>query len=134
MSINAPPYAYYVYTLSTSIPTELTRFSGKHGYVFYVGKGVGIRIHWHEEEARIGHGCRKCQFIRNLWACGGKVKKQVVYIARNEADAYRYEAMLIQKIGLSNLVNSHRGTSSYMTEAQKMAELYQKYAEEDINN
>lgn len=132
MTVIFSPYDYYTYVLESSIPTELTRFEDrKYGYVFYVGKGVGIRMHWHEEEARLGHACRKCDFIRSIWDRGGHIKKKIVFATLVEREAYAHERALIQKIGLSNLLNVHAGNTQYMTEAEKMAAHYQRQIEKN---
>jgi hypothetical protein len=67
---------YYVYTLA--YPT---------GKIFYVGKGTGDRIHQHEyEAARLGKAssyyysnAEKHAVIREIWAKGEQVKKEIVF-------------------------------------------------------
>lgn len=135
MAIIMSPYDYYVYVLESPRPTEYTRFEDrKYGYVFYVGKGVGIRIHWHEEEARLGHDCAKCRLIRSLWDQGLKVKKRIVFATPDEGEAFRYEGQLIRKIGKHNLTNVHPGAPNYMSPAEKMAAHHQRMAEEAERN
>lgn len=114
MTVIINPYGYYVYLLASSIPTEYTRFDDrKYGYVFYVGKGIGIRMHWHEEEARVGHECKKCNLIRTIWSRGGTVKKRIVFTTLDESEAYRHEYDLIRKIGRENLVNVYGGLPNH---------------------
>lgn len=127
MTIAMSPYDYYVYVLESSVPTELTRFNDrKYGYVFYVGKGVGIRIHVHEEEARLGHDCRKCNFIRALWDRGARVKKKIVFATPDQEVAYLTEHDLINKIGRENLVNVQVGQKSWKSQEQKLIEHHQR--------
>lgn len=91
---------FYVYTLS--YPPELARPDGS---VFYVGKGTGRRIHRHEEEARRGHDCHKCNVIRKIWRVGGQVVKAIVLETLDEQAALDHERALIAAYGRDNLCN-----------------------------
>lgn len=105
MCLIVPPYDYYVYTLS------YPKYSGRMGpyaRIFYVGKGVGIRIYVHEEDARRGCKCHKCCVIRSIWEHGCSVDKKIVFVSSDENEACRCERELIDKIGIKNLVNKHR--------------------------
>jgi hypothetical protein len=70
---------YYGYTLADP-----------DGTVFYVGKGKGNRIHFHEEAALGEHfdvNQRKCALIREIQAQGKQVVKRKVYETDREQDA-----------------------------------------------
>jgi hypothetical protein len=94
-----PVERFYAYTLTNSL-TKL---------VFYVGKGQGYRIDEHEREARDGVDNKKCRFIRQIWADGGKVIKTKVQESMAEADAYALEIELIKVYGLANITNFTEG-------------------------
>jgi len=70
-----------------------------NGCPFYVGKGLGDRVNNHEKEARRKRicRCRKCKVIRAIWASGGTVGKQIIFSTRDEQEAYRIEALTIQR-------------------------------------
>jgi hypothetical protein len=86
---------YYVYELAYPddfLDQELA------GVVFYVGKGKGNRINFHEEAASGKHyDCnqRKCAIIQEIQAQGKQVVKRKVYETDVEQDAYLYEWILI---------------------------------------
>jgi hypothetical protein len=73
--------------------------------VFYVGKGKGNRIHAHEKEAERGVQSPKCNVIRDIWASGLQVEKNVIARFHDEAEAYAAEKAIIDDIGLQNLTN-----------------------------
>lgn len=79
------------------------------GTIFYVGKGTGNRIDFHEEAARGMHfdaNQQKCAIIREIQAQGKQVVKRKVYETDVEMDAYPYEWILIHLIyGAENLTN-----------------------------
>ena len=79
---------------------------------FYVGKGKKNRIDAHEKEALDGKISNKCDFIRELWAEGLKVKKRKVEFFDDEREAYEFEAAHIAEIGLHNLTNIDPGGGS----------------------
>ena len=67
------------------------------GTVFYVGKGTGNRIDFHEEAASGKHydaNQQKCAIIREIQAQGKQVVKRKVYETDVEQDAYLYEWIL----------------------------------------
>ena len=79
------------------------------GTVFYVGKGTGNRIDFHEEAASGKHydaNQQKCAIIREIQAQGKQVVKRKVYETDVEQDAYLYEWILVHLIyGAENLTN-----------------------------
>ena len=99
---------YYVYTLAYP-----------DGTVFYVGKGRGTRIDTHEEEAMRGIKSKRCDVIRQIWARGEQVQKDIVYGTTNEQDALAYEWTLI------NLVHN----TPYLTNVR-----HNDYASEHVRN
>lgn len=85
------------------------------GRPFYVGKGRGRRKESHETEARSGCECHKCRVIRKIWRQGHQVIKTIIYTTNREADAFRFEAELIAKIGLNNLTNVQPGRDGILS-------------------
>lgn len=79
------------------------------GRPFYVGKGISDRINRHESEARTKCECHKCHVIRKVWKTNKSIRKSIIFTTAVEAEAYQYEARLIDTIGLSNLTNSQPG-------------------------
>jgi hypothetical protein len=79
------------------------------GTIFYVGKGTGNRIDFHEEVGRGMHfdaNQQKCAIIREIQVQGKQVVKRKVYETDVEQDAYLYEWILIHLIyGAENLTN-----------------------------
>lgn len=90
---------YYVYSLSNP-------FNSK---VFYIGKGCGDRINNHEMEARTGkgHNEAKLDIIKSILKKGEEVTKRIIKRFNNEAEAYKYETLLIRTVkGLTNILKS----------------------------
>lgn len=77
------------------------------GRIFYVGKGTGDRISWHEQEARGGAPSRKCDIIRDIWASGGQVERVKLAFFKTNEEALAYEASLISSLG--GLANTQKG-------------------------
>jgi hypothetical protein len=77
----------------------------RDGAVFYIGKGSGNRVARHELDARRGAGGPKCERIREIWAAGSRVRREIVQRFAREVDALRYEEALIAEIGLESLTN-----------------------------
>lgn len=98
MSSILSPKRFYVYLLCD--PRDAT---------FYVGKGIGGRMHEHEKEAERGCECHKCRKIRKIWRLGGQVHKKIVFRTDDEQEAYDYERHLIDQFGLHNLTNHAPG-------------------------
>lgn len=80
------------------------------GRVFYVGKGQKNRAYKHEAEARTKCNCHKCRVIRKVWKSGHSIRASIIFTTGNEAEAYQYEARLIDKLGLANLTNGNPGS------------------------
>jgi hypothetical protein len=95
-----PPHltTFYVYVLARP-----------NGRPFYVGKGKGKRVFVHDQEARTGCTCRKCNTIRKIWRQGGEVQRYTVFTTDDEQEAYTHEAELIAQYGLSALANQATG-------------------------
>src|SRR5216684_6424733 len=82
---------YYVYTLA--YPQETG------GAIFYIGKGTGKRMLIHEiyaahsdDDIRTYYrNAEKCRVIREIWAKGGQVKREIVFETDVEFEAYAYE-------------------------------------------
>ncbi len=77
--------------------------------VFYVGKGQRRRTRDHENEARRGHRCHKCNTIRSIWASGGQIEKQIIFRTDVEADALAFEQATIAQYGRDTLCNQTDG-------------------------
>lgn len=101
---------YYVYELVDPRTDE----------VFYVGKGKGYRIDYHEQEARRGKQSRKCDRIREIHASGRCVRKRKVAFYEDEADAYLAEWELIQ--AHDNLTNDVRHCQSARKRAAEISD------------
>lgn len=77
--------------------------------VFYVGKGQRRRTRDHENEARRGHRCHKCNTIRHIWAAGGQIEKQIIFRTDVESEALAYEQAIIAQYGRDALCNQTDG-------------------------
>lgn len=76
-----------------------------NGKPFYVGKGTGNRIAYHESEARNKKcQCHKCKVIRKIWRSGQEVGRQIIFSTSDEMIAYQVEAYTIQRFR-NQLVN-----------------------------
>jgi hypothetical protein len=93
------PTEFYVYTLAD------------RAKVFYVGKGCGDRIYFHEQEARRECECHKCRKIRKIWRLGREVERYIVFRSEDEYKALEYESELIAQYGLGNLTNKIPGST-----------------------
>lgn len=90
---------YYVYQL----------IDPRNERPFYVGKGKGPRVREHEHEARTGGIGEKCDRIREIWAQGFEVKREIIAEFDSEERAFAREMQIIKRIGLKNLTNKTRG-------------------------
>lgn len=85
---------YYVYLL----------IDPRDGRPFYVGKGCGDRIQHHEAEARSGRLGAKCERIREIFAAGLQIKREIESRHEDEAAAYAREYELMCSLaGLTNI-------------------------------
>lgn len=108
---------YCVYTLA--YPEEMG------GAIFYVGKGSGKRMSIHEIYAARSddtikayhYNSEKCRVIREIWANGGEVKREIVFETDDEPEAFAYEWALIHMVhrerGLTNVTHNGQRKSVY---------------------
>src|SRR5882762_2402141 len=119
---NNPQGKHYVYALA--YPDSMG------GRIFYIGKGSGRRIKWHEVEARSGkdENPYKCNVIRKILSEGKEVVKTILAYFASEKDAFEYEIALIFFMdGLTNLNNGGEGQSNPSEEIRrKMSESHKK--------
>jgi hypothetical protein len=73
--------------------------------VFYIGKGKGGRLNQHLKQAKAGGKGVKCDRIRDILSEGKEPEAKIVNRFHNEADAYAYEAKLIDAFGYDDLTN-----------------------------
>ena len=66
--------------------------------VFYVGKGCGDRIGYHEREAETRSGSSKVDQIRSIWKEGFEVVRAKVAYFFDEGDAYDFERGQIKSL------------------------------------
>lgn len=93
---------FYVYALARPVKKEWR--------IFYIGKGKGDRIWWHEDkEARRGHKCHKCNIIRKVWREGGEIQRYILLTTEDEQEAFAYEKEMIALHGRENLCNQTDG-------------------------
>ncbi len=95
------------------------------GAIFYVGKGSGKRMLVHEiYAARSDDNIReyyrnaeKCRVIREIWANGGQVNREIVFETDDESEAFAYEWALIHMVhrerGLTNVNHTGQTKSVY---------------------
>lgn len=86
----------------------------RNGSVFYVGKGQKSRMNDHAKEALRGVYSRKCNVIRSILAEGMSVTCNVVQRFADEADAYDFERLEIERIGLASLTNVMPGGGGFV--------------------
>lgn len=80
--------------------------------VFYVGKGSGVRVYQHDQEAQRGCACPKCERIRAIWAAGRDIERRIVHTTNDEQEAYRVESERIALYGGQLDNNKHYALSS----------------------
>ena len=108
---------YYVYQL----------IHPSTGHVFYVGKGIGSRMLTHATWANIAEGL-KAETIREIKQVHGcDPSYRIVAHGLSEESAFLVEAVLIEQIGLHNLLNrvSGHGHDSLM---MSMVDITARYA------
>lgn len=82
----------------------------RDGQLFYVGKGVGSRASAHLEDSSESD---KVARIREIAAAGYEPRIDIIaYSLRDDLEASRVEAALIEALGINKLTNAIRGLSS----------------------
>ena len=95
---------------------------------FYIGKGKGSRAEQHEKNARAGEASKRAERIREIWASGCDVVREILERYREEALAYAHERKLIHEIGLENLTNVNAGFS--INGIGKIAQMDERFAKQ----
>ena len=95
----AVPAEYYVYEL----------IDPRNQKPFYVGKGKKNRIHYHERESLKGVCSEKCNKIRDIHNSGLNIVKNFIAYFWDEGEAYQFEKLKIDEIGIFNLTNISLG-------------------------
>jgi len=110
-----------------------------NGKPFYVGNFQRARVYHHEDEARSGHKCHKCNIIRKIWRSGGEVQRYTVLTTDDEQEAFAYEMELILLYGRSTLANQTDGgqgqsgrTFSEETRARQSAGIKRRYQSDPV--
>lgn len=114
MAENSTKCKFYVYHLIDPRSDE----------VFYVGKGCRSRINQHEMDAKKGVDHPKCDVIRSIWGDGLQVKKVKVKYFSVEQDAYDFEALEVERIGLENLTNKQEGGGIAYSAGDRVEPMY----------
>jgi hypothetical protein len=73
--------------------------------IFYVGKGKGRRCYAHEKDAQKGLPGEKCDLIREILSQHERVKVNKIAHFSSEREAYDFERLRIEEIGIENLTN-----------------------------
>lgn len=76
---------------------------------FYIGKGTGDRVSFHEKEAASRCETPKQKAINAIWEAGFSVERRILKKFKNEDAAYEYEKRLIGRIGIERLTNQSPG-------------------------
>jgi len=92
---------FYVYALARPVKTK-NKIDWR---VFYIGKGSKRRVFKHEEQARRGCTCYKCNTIRKVWRDGGEIQRYILMATDDEQEALAYEITMIDLYGRENLCN-----------------------------
>lgn len=75
--------------------------------IFYIGKGVGSRAKSHLKDRT---ETRKLTRIEDIWSCGMEPRIDIIaHNLRDDLEAKRVEAALIELVGIKNLTNQIRG-------------------------
>lgn len=112
-----PPPRFYVYALAR--PVKIKRHI--EWRIFYIGKGMRNRVFDHDNEARRGCGCHKCNVIRKVWREGGEIQRYILLTTDNEQEAFTYEKEMIAMHGrenLTNLTDGGEGTTGKTADAR----------------
>lgn len=109
-----PAGRWYVYVLADP----------EDGSIFYVGKGSGERMHWHERNSCRDRNTVKAERINRILERGGRVLCRVVESFSAEDDAFALECSLILSLrhtGLTNIAGGVvTGKERIMAEARRM--------------
>jgi excisionase family DNA binding protein len=114
---------YYVYALAYP-PNYHDSINNLSGVVFYVGKGTGDRIDFHELEAGNRSSvcrCRKCNVIRKIWADGKQVQKCKLLEGVKESEAFAFEQKCILDLYASPYLINKRDNPLYSKQGCKIA-------------
>lgn len=112
IGFTAAPYRYGEVVNDDKPPKDLWyvyHLCYPSGQVFYVGKGIGGRMYQHVKEAQRGGDSHKCRAIRKLLEKGEQINYRVVFITPDEKEAYEYEVLEIDRIGIGKLTNVNAG-------------------------
>lgn len=107
---------YYVYHL----------IDPRTGAVFYIGKGIGNRIHQHEKDAKRGAllNVEKENLILDIINSGYSVSKKKIKTFDKEQAAYHFEKCEIDRIGIENLTNMSSGRGGDLAKSKEIAERF----------
>jgi uncharacterized protein len=103
------------YTITADVAQRLRHYvyiyvDPRNGEVFYVGKGIGDRAIAHLAERG---ETRKLRQIAEIRAAGAEPRIEIIaHNLRDEEEAFRVEAALIELIGTTRLTNEVRGWNS----------------------
>lgn len=114
---------FYVYALARPVKRDWR--------IFYVGKGSKRRVFDHENEARKGHKCHKCNIIRKVLREGDEIQRYILLTTGDEQEAFDYEREMIALHGrenLCNLTDGGDGISGYKASdaSKKKSSAYRK--------
>lgn len=106
------PDEFYVYAL----------IDPRDGETFYIGKGCGDRVNYHEKNNERSKNLRKAAKIRSIIDSGLSVAKKFIATGLPEREALDREREEIMRIGLERLTNISPGALPPQEKAQLLAE------------
>jgi hypothetical protein len=99
--------------------------------VFYVGKGVGARATAHLDAKKES---RKTRRIRDIRDAGNEPRIEIVaHKLRDEVEAFRIEAALIEVLGTTNLTNQVHGWGSNESRRKPLADFIMEGAARPVD-
>jgi len=110
----------------------------RNNEVFYIGKGTGNRMYYHENQIlkgkKIKHSFAKFDRIREILEEGYEVIKTKVFETDDESLAYAKEAEHIKSFGIENLTNlridwNHKSISQLVSDGLKKSKKFKKAIE-----